>query len=306
MKVAVLDIGTNAVRYLLAEKRQGEWRDVEMGGAITGLGRGLQERGELAPIAMEATLGAISGFLRALKALGAERFLFVATEAVRTAANSAEFLERLERIAGTKVRVLSGDEEARLAFIGATSGLRMGFSADATFAVADVGGGSTEIAIGKLGQPKAWQSVPIGSRNLTEQFLTDDPPTAEQLDAAYQFARQRLQPAAFLLRSAAMLLLTGGTAAQLGMLRLQLKRFDPQRLHGLPIRLETVREWLERLAAIPANERRQVPGMEWGREGVIVAGLSLLLALMEVSGNETALLSARSVLHGALMTMVDD
>jgi len=306
MRVAVLDIGTNAVRYLLAEKQQGKWRDVEMGGTITGLGRGLQERGELAPIAMEATLGAVSGFLRALKALGAEKFLLIATEAVRAAANGAEFLERLEKVAGTKVRVLSGDEEARLAFIGATSGLRMGFRSDATFAVADVGGGSTEIAVGKLGRPEAWQSVPIGSRRLTEQFLTDDPPTTEQLDAAYQFARQQLQPVAFLLRPAAMLLLTGGTAAQLGMLRLRLKHFDPQRIHGLPIRPETVREWLERLSAMPANERRQVPSMEWGRENVIVAGLLLLLALMEVAGKETALLSARSVLHGVLLTMADD
>jgi exopolyphosphatase/guanosine-5'-triphosphate,3'-diphosphate pyrophosphatase len=89
-------------------------------------------------------------------------------------------------------------------------------------------------------------------------------------------------------------------------LRLQLKHFDPQRIHGLPIRPETVREWLERLSAMPANERRQVPGMEWGRENVIVAGLLLLLALMEVAGKETALLSARSVLHGVLLTMADD
>ena len=305
MRVAILDIGTNAVRYLLAERRGDAWVDVDIGGTITGLGRGLQERGELSPIAVEATLGAVSAFVRRLKSMGAQKFVVLATEAVRAAHNGAAFLRRLEQVAGVPVRVLSGDEEAQWAFVGATSGLRKGFRSTATFAVADVGGGSTEIAIGKLERPERWLSLPVGSRRLTEQFLRDDPPLPEQLDTAYQDALAQLQPAAGLLRDAEMLLLTGGTAAQLGMLRLQLQRFDPSRVHGLPIRPDTVHEWLQRLAAIPAAERRQMPGMEWGRESVIIAGLLLLLAVMETAGKETALLSARSVLHGALLVTDD-
>ncbi len=304
MLVGVLDIGTNAVRYLLAEKRNGEWTDLDIGGSITGLGRGLTERGELAPISMEATLGAVAAFKRRLRALGAQRLMVLATEAVRAASNGEVFLQQLEKATGVSVKVLSRDEEAQLSFIGATSGLRMGFLSGAKVAVADVGGGSSEFAVGKLRQPERWLSLPIGSRRLTEQFLTEDLPTEKQMDAAYRFAKEQLQPTAFLLRDAAMLLLTGGTAAQLGMLRLGLKRFDPSRIHGLPIRPETMREWLKRLALMPANERREVPGMEWGRESVIVAGLLLLLCVMEVAGKETALLSARSVLHGALLTTV--
>lgn len=302
MQVAVLDIGTNAVRYLLTEWSKGDWRDIDFGGAITGLGRGLGERGELAPIAMEATLGAASAFGRRLKALGANKLIVLATEAVRSATNGSEFLQRLEQVTGVSPRVLSDEEEARLAFIGATSGLRMGFRTGAIIAVADVGGGSTEFAIGKQQQPERWMSIPIGSRRLTEQFLTDDLPTTEQLDAAYRFAFERLQPAAFLLRDAEVLLLAGGTACALGTLRLQLKRFEPKHIHGLPIRTGIVREWLEKLAAMPAEERRKVEGMEWGRENIIVAGLLLLLCVMEIAEKGTALLSARSVLHGALLT----
>jgi len=304
MRVAVLDIGTNAVRYLLAEKAGNEWTEVEVGGGITGLGRGLTERGELAPIAVEATLGAVGAFVRRLKAFGAQKFLVLATEAVRTAKGSEMFLERLERTAGVPVRVLSAEEEARLAFIGATSGLKLRFHADALFAVADVGGGSTEITVGKLQQPERWLSLPIGSRRLTEQFLTDDPPTSKQLRACEEFTQEQLQPAIPLLREATVLMLTGGTAAQLGMLRLNLKQFDPTRIHGLPIRPETVKEWLERLAAMPASDRRQIPCMEWGRETVILAGLILLLTIMHLSNKDTALLSARSVIHGALLTML--
>ncbi len=305
MRVAVLDIGTNAVRYLLAERTGDEWKDIDVGGAVTGLGRGLAERGELAPVAMEATLGAASAFVRRLKGLGATKFLVMATEAVRSASNSALFLQRLEQIVSTRPFVLSPDDEARLAFIGATSGLKLRFHSDALFAVADVGGGSTEIAIGKLQKPEHWVSLPLGSRRLTEQFLTDDPPTSQQLDACNTFAMEQLQSVAPLLQSATVLVLTGGTAAQLGTLRLNLRQFDPVRIHGLPIRPDTVQEWLERLAVMPAQERRQVPGMEWGRETVILAGLILLLAIMRVAGKETALLSARSVMHGALLTMVD-
>jgi exopolyphosphatase/guanosine-5'-triphosphate,3'-diphosphate pyrophosphatase len=303
-RVAVIDIGTNAVRYLLAERKGDEWVDVEVGGSITGLGRGLAERGELAPIAIEATIGAVSAFMRRLKSLDAKMFILLATEAVRSASNSDMFIERLEKTAGVKLRILSADEEARLAFIGATSGLKLRFHKDALFAVADVGGGSTEVSIGKLQQPERWLSVPVGSRRLTEQFLTDDPPTSKQMETCRNFAIEQLQPAAQMLREAAVLVLTGGTAAQLGVFRLNLQTFDASRIHGLPIRPEAIKEWLERLSKIPASERRQVPGMEWGRETVIIAGLLLLLVVMELSGKDTALLSARSVMHGALLTMV--
>lgn len=303
-RVAVIDIGTNAVRYLLAEREGEEWVDVEVGGSITGLGRGLSERGELAPVAIEATIGAVSVFVRRLKSLGARTFALLATEAIRSAKNGNAFVERLERILGVNLRVLSADEEARLAFIGATSGLRLRFHKDALFSVVDVGGGSTEVSIGKLQQPERWLSIPIGSRRLTEQFLVDDPPTEKQLKTCYEFAVEQLQPAVPMLREAAVLVFTGGTATQLGIFRLNLKTFDASRIHGLPVRREGIKEWLDRLSKIPANERRQVPGMEWGRETVIVAGLLLLLATMELSLKETALLSARSVMHGALLTML--
>lgn len=304
MRVAVIDIGTNAVRYLLAERKGDEWVDVEVGGLITGLGRGLVERGELAPIAIEATISAVTTFMRRLEALDACEFVLIATEALRVASNSARFIERLEKATGLTLQILSADDEARLAFIGATSGLKLRFHTNALFAVADIGGGSTEVSIGKLQQPERWLSVPVGSRRLTEQFLTEDPPTSKQLESCMQFAFEQLQPAAFLLRQAMVLVLTGGTAAQLGVFRLNLRQFDASRIHGLPIRHETIREWLDKLAVLPKNERRQVPGMEWGRETVILAGLVLLLTIMELSGKDTALLSARSVMHGALLTMV--
>ncbi len=304
MRVAVIDIGTNAVRYLLAERKGNEWVDVEVGGSITGLGRGLVERGELAPIAIEATIGAVTAFLRRLKALDARNFVLLATESVRAASNSAIFIERLEKATGLPLQILSAEDEARLAFIGATSGLKLRFHTNAIFAVADVGGGSTEVSTGKLQQPERWVSIPIGSRRLTEQFLTDDPPTSKQLESCKQFALEQLQPAAFLLRQANVLVLTGGTAAQLGILRLNLRQFDPSKIHGLPIRPNIVNEWLEQLSQIPANERRQIQGMEWGRETVIIAGLILLLAIIELSGKDTSLLSARSVMHGALLAMM--
>lgn len=303
MLTAVIDIGTNAVRYLLAERKGDEWVDVEMGGSVTGLGRGLNERGELAPIAIEATVGAVSAFMRRLKSFGAQKFILLATEAVRVASNSAMFVERLEKTVGVSPKILTAEEEATLAFIGATSGLKLRFQSDAVFAVVDVGGGSTEVSIGKLGQPERWLSIPVGSRRLTEQFFWDDPPTSKQLDDCKKFALEQLQPAAFLLRQATVLVLTGGTAAQLGVFRLNLRQFDASRIHGLPIRPNLVGEWLEKLSTMPAKERRQVPGMEWGRETVIVAGLLLLLTVMELSGKDTALLSARSVMHGALLTM---
>lgn len=303
MRVAIVDIGTNAVRYLLAERKGNEWIDIEVGGSITGLGHGLVERGELSPIAIEATIGAVTAFIRRLKALEARKFILLGTEPVRKANNSAIFIERLEKATGMPLQILSADDEARLAFIGATSGLKIHFHTDALFAVADVGGGSTEVSLGKLQRPERWLSIPIGSRQLTEKFLIDDPPTSNQLENCKQFALEQIQPVKSLLQEANALVLTGGTTAQLGVFRLNLRQFEPSRIHGLPIRPNIVREWLEKLSSLTISDRRQVQGMEQGRETVIIAGLILLLAIFELSGKETALLSARSVMHGALISM---
>lgn len=304
MYVAVIDVGTNAVRYLLAKRDGREWKDVDFGGVIVGLGRGLTIHGKLAPITVETTIGVVSNFVRRLKALGADKTFIVATEAVRKARNGTAFLRRIEEVTGVTPYLLTEGEEARFAFIGATSGLKFRSRHPVSFAVADVGGGSTEIAVGVQGRPHRWVSLPLGSRLVTESFFHDDPPTAEQLERAAHFLRRGWQPALSLLRDADVLLLSGGTACALGMLRLGLKNFDPDRIHGLPIRIEVLKEWLDRLAPMPVEERRKVLGMERGREQIIVAGLLIFKTLMELVPKGVTLISARAVLHGVLLAFV--
>ncbi|MCS7224986.1 MAG: hypothetical protein NZ959_10605 [Armatimonadetes bacterium] len=302
MKVVLIDVGTNAVRYLLARKEKEQWTDEETGGFITGLGSQRDPDGNLSKRAMVATQQAVSYLLQQLRKKEPSRIMVMATEAVRSAKNGAEFVEMLTKAVGLPIRVLSGEEEAYLSFLGATSGLRMGFRGDSLFAVADVGGGSTEISFGRQGAPSQFLTFPVGSRVLTEKFLLSDPPEVVEKEKAIAYAQETLQAASPDLHRSEILVLAGGTACNLATLRLNLTRFEPQRIHGLPVRRETVDYWLNLLSSVPAEERKQVKGLEVGREKVILGGLILLKVVMDLAGKETALISARSVLHGALLS----
>ncbi len=303
MRVALVDIGTNAVRYLISRRKGDDWTDEETGGLITRLGADAGD-GNLTVSAMNRTVQAVSDLVRRLRSKEPNRIFLFATEAVRSSKNGEALVQRVRAETGLPVRVLSEEEEATLSFIGATSGLTLGHRSDARFGVADVGGGSTEISVGTFGDPQQCLSYPIGSQTLTETFLRTDPPEPAEKEQAFRHARTVLAPARWLLQGSDILLLAGGTACNLAILRLNLTSFDPQRIHGLPIRWHLIDYWLTLLSSVPTEQRKQVKGLEPGRELVIVGGLILLQVILELAGRDTALISARSVLHGALYSLV--
>ena len=187
MPVAVIDIGTNTTRLLVAEREAAEVVELERRTIITRLGQGVDATGRLADEAMDRVAEAIAGYREVIDRLRAERVVAVATSAMRDAANGPAFRDYLKEKYGVDARTISGDEEARLTFLGATAGR----NDDRDTVVIDIGGGSTEYVVGRAGEdPSFHTSTQMGSVRHTERFLPSDPPKQDELQALAEDVRR--------------------------------------------------------------------------------------------------------------------
>jgi exopolyphosphatase/guanosine-5'-triphosphate,3'-diphosphate pyrophosphatase len=285
MRVGVIDLGTNSTRLLVADVDDGRVNEVARRTIITRLGEGVDERQKLLPLPISRVRNALSEYRRELDELDPERVLAIGTSAVRDAENGEAFLGEIEWSYGFATRLLSGKEEAELTRRGVADGRELGDEV----LVLDVGGGSTELTT-------AHQliSVDIGSVRLTERYLHGDPPTREELDAAARAVREALpdlQP-----REAVGV---AGTITTLA--TLELGGYDPERVHGHRLSRESVAAQLERLAALPLAQRRELPGLEPERAPVIVGGAVIVRELLDRYGLPGLDVSERDILHGAAL-----
>jgi exopolyphosphatase/guanosine-5'-triphosphate,3'-diphosphate pyrophosphatase len=290
MRVAAIDQGTNTTRLLVADVVDGGVAEIVRRSTITRLGEGVDARRRLLPLPITRVRNCLADYQRELESLGAERALLVATSAVRDAENGEAFLGEIEWSYGFKTRLLSGDEEAAMALRG------VGGVENRTLLL-DIGGGSTEL-IGAQGQV----STELGSVRLTERFLQSDPPTATELGSLNDAIRAVLAEHDFTAEHG---IAVAGTATSLAALDLGLVEYDSDRVHGHRLSDTAVEEQLERLAALPLAERREVPGLEPERAPVIVAGAAILLETMRYLGLAEIKVSERDILDGAALAAAE-
>jgi exopolyphosphatase / guanosine-5'-triphosphate,3'-diphosphate pyrophosphatase len=295
-RVAAVDLGTNSTRLLVADVEDGRLEEVARELTITRLGEGVDERGRLLPVPIARVRNCLAEYRRELEELGASRTLAIATSAVRDAENGEAFLGEVEWSYGFTTRLLDGNEEAALMYRGVT----VGRPALEDTLIVDIGGGSTELVLGSNGGPRAATSLDIGCVRLTERFLATDPPTAAELDAAAASVRSLLPPF-----RAPHAIGVAGTVTTLAALDLGLERYDPERTHGHRIPRPAVDRELDRLAALPLQERLRVPGLEPGRAPVIVAGLVILRELLDAFEISEIEASERDILHGAALAAAE-
>jgi len=284
--VAAVDIGTNSTRLLIADGA----REVARESLVTRLGEGVDRSGRLGEDAQHRVLDVLAGFR---EQIGDARGAAVMTSAVRDAANGAEFARRVEDVLGFEARVLSGDEEARLTFAGATS-LRHGTE---RVLVIDVGGGSTELVLGRAGEVSWHTSLQVGVVRHSERHLHSDPPTAAELDALREDMRLDV-PAA----TVDVAIAVAGTPTQAAAIDLGLTGYDPERIEGHVLTAQTLAEQLDRLAALPLTERRNVRGLDPARAPVIVAGIAILLEVVRCYGLPGVEASERDILWGLALS----
>ncbi len=300
--VAAIDCGTNSTRLLVAGSG-GETLIRLM--RITRLGEGVDQERRLADPAMERTLSVLREFRAVMDDFGVERTRMTATSAARDASNREEFFDAATRVVGVRPEMLGGEEEGRLAFLGATAELD---PASAPWLVTDIGGGSTELIVGPdpRGEPIAVCSLDIGCVRISERFLRSDPPTALELSAASSFVAgtladaSRRQPE---LTEAATLVGLAGTVATLAALAQGLRAYDRDGVHHYLLSRSVVEQLLAALASEPAAARRLRPGMEPQRADVIVGGAVVLAEVMRHFGFDACLTSEADILDGLVATL---
>jgi exopolyphosphatase / guanosine-5'-triphosphate,3'-diphosphate pyrophosphatase len=295
-KFGALDVGTNTVLMLVAEAdTQGRVRPLADLSRITRLGRGVDRNGRLDPDAAARTLDAIVEFADRARALGAGKILTAATSALRDAADGGEFIARVRARAGVDLEVVSGETEARLSYLAVVNGLRL--DPQKRLLIVDIGGGSTELIFARPGGELAMTSIQIGSVRLTERIVRNDPPAAADvaelrrtIDAALDATRWRLKPDC--------LVGIAGTVTTVCAVALELRTYDPGRVHGAILSRAQVEQVLARFGTLPLEQRKQLPGMVEGRADVIFAGTMILARIMEKFAVGSVIVSDQGVRWG--------
>ena len=279
-RLAGVDVGTNTLRMLVAEvDDRHRLTPVAHGREMARLGEGLVATGRMSDRAVARALDCLAGFAKAIAGAAPEATAAVATSAVRESANGPEFVSRVRERTGLEVRVIDGEEEARLTALGATGALA-GPLGD--LLVLDIGGGSTELALRKGGVPAAQVSIGVGVVTLTERFIRSDPPKPHELYALDDHLRDHMRAARRALGDVGpvRLVATAGTPTTLAAIDQEMTSYDPARINNHHLTLARVEELFDRLATMPMAQRARVTGIERGREDLIVAGCAVLYRVM--------------------------
>jgi exopolyphosphatase/guanosine-5'-triphosphate,3'-diphosphate pyrophosphatase len=306
--VAAIDCGTNSTRLLVAGS---EGTPLERLMTITRLGAGVDRTHALAGDAVERTVAVLRRYREVMDRHGVGPVRMTATSAARDATNREAFFAASEAAVGVEPELLDGEEEGRLSFAGATAGLDV---STGPWLVADIGGGSTELAAGPVAgegearlSPTAVCSIDMGCVRITERFLAGDPPGRDGMARARDHIAAELADAGDAhpeFAAAAEMVGLAGTVAAAAALDQRLDHYDRAAVHHHRLRADVVAGLLDELAPLDAGRRRARPGMERERADVIVGGLLVLDGLLRHFGMDGCLASEADILDGLVMSLV--
>jgi exopolyphosphatase/guanosine-5'-triphosphate,3'-diphosphate pyrophosphatase len=298
VRFAVIDVGTNSVKLHVGERHAGDvWRTIADRAEVTRLGEGLRETETLQPEPMRRTAEAVVGMVGEARRAGAAEIAAVATAGMRIAGNAEELVEAVRERCGVGIEVISGEQEARLAYVAATSELEVG---KGTLAVFDTGGGSTEFTFGRRGRVEERFSIDIGAAPLTEQFGLAGPTSDERLASAFEAIAAELsaldgRPAP------ARLVGMGGALTNLAAVRLGLATYEPDIVHGTDLDRAEVERQIALYRERTADQRREIVGLQPRRAEVILAGACIVRTVLDKLGCDELTVSDRGLRHGLLL-----
>jgi exopolyphosphatase / guanosine-5'-triphosphate,3'-diphosphate pyrophosphatase len=299
VRVAVVDMGTNSKRLLVADVEDGHVAELERRSTVTRLGRGVDTSGQLATEAIEDVADTVGEYISLYEPLEPEHVSVLATSAVRDAENSGAFIAELRERFALNARILTGAEEACLTYLGAVADRPV---SDGTLVI-DIGGGSTEIVVGSGREMTFHTSLQVGTVRHTERHIRNDPPTATELDALAEDIRRILfaELAAadfFEIKSG---IAVAGTPTSLAAIDQELDPYDPEKVHGYVLSLDAIQHMYSMLSGKALEERLQIPGLHPGRAPTIVAGVVILIQAMRAFGLRRIEVSEHDILHGAAL-----
>ena len=299
MRIAVVDMGTNSTRLLVADVEGGRITELERRSTVTRLGRGVDTSHQLASEAIDAVCDAVADYISIYEPLHPEAVTVLATSAVRDADNSGAFIAELRERFALGARILDGAEEARLTYLGACAERE---PADGTLVV-DIGGGSTELVVGSGLEVGFHTSLQAGTVRHTERYIKNDPPSADELEKLADDVRRLISDE--LARTDFFTVVEGiavaGTPTSLAAIEQELDPYDPERVHGFTLSLDAVQRMCSMLASMTLDERLEVKGLHPGRAPTIPAGTVILIQVMRAFGLHEIEVSERDILHGAAL-----
>ena len=304
-RVAALDCGTNSIRLLIAEENTevGTFTEISRKMSIVKLGEGVDKNKAFLPDAISRTLAALKVFAAEIAEAQVDQIRFCATSATRDAQNRDDFLIPVAEILGITPEVISGDEEAKLSFLGATQALS---KSDGPFLVIDIGGGSTEFVFG-IAQVEAARSVNIGCVRMSERHFKNDPPTQNEIDSARADIKNAIALAAEAvpIKNAKTLVAVAGTATTVAAAALNLAEYDSDLIHLAKISAVDTRRVSDWLLTLTRQERAVLGYMHPGRVDVIAAGSLVLAEIMEATGLTSFVASENDILDGMVWSMLN-
>ena len=300
VRVAVVDIGTNSTRLLIGDVEENGVTEVERRTTVTSMGRGVDHTGLICSDAIDDVCTVIADYKARYEEMGAERVTAIATSAVRDAVNGDAFIAELRERFGLDARLLTGEEEASLTYLGATSHRPAGEST----LVFDIGGGSTELIVGSGTRVGFHTSLQAGTIRQSERHLTSDPPDTRELEDLAADIRNQIDRAiaARPHSNPGRAIAVAGTPTSLAAIDQELEPYDPRRVHGYRLGLQRIQRMLSRLSSLPLAERLRVPGLHPGRAPTIVAGTVILVQVMRAFKMNEVEVSELDILHGSALS----
>lgn len=296
-KYAILDIGTNAIKFFLFALEYGKIITIIDTNNITRLGEGLQNTGEISDKAMDRNIKALGEFIEIAKENEVEDITAVGTMCLRSASNSKKFINRIKDELGLDIEIISGEEEARLSYLGLFSTID---KTDKNVVAFDTGGGSTEFIFGKGKKLVKKISLDIGAVNLTEKFLHSNPTTKKELKNMLDFLRdflERNNP----IDKVNNLIGIGGTVTTMGAVMFNMARYDPNKIYTAKLSLTEVNRQIELYLSKTIEERKTIIGLQPKRADIILGGAAIVKSILENLKKDFLIMSDRGLRHGIMV-----
>ena len=295
-RVASIDIGTNTILLLIAEVRRGKLKTLFDTETIVRLGEGVQKNAILSEEAMQRGFHTLKGYLKRCQEMEVQKIFAVGTSALREAKNSDHFLKRVKEEFDLSIDVISGEEEARLSFLSVARDLK---KSRKNLLVVDVGGGSTELILGKGDEIIRWVSLPLGIVRFTERFLISDPVKEEEYRTMVEEIRKQL-PNFPISKNSLSMVSIGGTGTALASVEQGLEKFIIERIHRFVLTREALINQLSLYRSKTTEERKEIKGLPPSRADVILAGGTILYLIMEKFDCSSLMVNGHGVRYGLL------
>ncbi len=300
MRVAAIDIGTNSIRLLKAEIIDGKLITGNKKLNMTRIGEGVNETGRLSEAGMKRSVDALVAFEQEAKAWKAKHTFALATSAVRDSENKNEFLNRVEDACGLNVEVISGEQEAKIGFMGVLAGMD---NVEGLILVIDVGGGSTELIVGDRSGILFAESVNVGAVRMTGKHISTDPVTPEESenvkndieyitkDVLKKLEKYNITKAVGI----------GGTATTLGAMKLEMESYDRDRIQNSSVLYPEIKAMNEKMSELTIDERKDLKGLQPKRADIIYAGALVIEKVLKTLNIDEMFISDYDNLEGCLM-----